>query len=421
MPHATFIVQHLAVSYADSYYGPVVDGNISPFALPKHMLIAFARSLHHRRKQLPRWVARLTGWLRARFLHSVVRESGGATASGFAVFGNTRWESRFITDYLGDDAQTRRDLRPHGVTWHNAAQALSRELGLVIVADVRIPRALAPHLLRIPAFVAMRVDLAGTDDEFLKALPRSARSDISRTSKRGFTFDVVQDASWAQEYHDRFHRPSVSRRHGDEGFVMRPEEMVRWIEAGRGEFVRLYHEGQIVGGLLNERRGDVYHLQRLGWRDGSVEWTRLGVVPAMEWFSIRRARSLGCSAIQFGGTPPIVENGVFQFKSKWGARMDAANTTFAEYSVLLDVRHADVKRLLASHSLVVFDADGGFAVVSGRTPHDTRISPATEASVTRWYTLREAPLDHTENPDDPRCRDLPPALRGWFDIAPREL
>ncbi len=385
------------------------------------MLIAFARSLHHRRQHLPRWVTRLTGWIRARFLHSIVRESNGAVPSGFAVFGNTRWESRFISDFIGDDASTRRDLHRHGMAWHSTAHNLARELGLVIVADVRVPRILAPHLLRVPAFVAMRVDLAGTDDDFLRALPRSARSDISRTSKRGFTFDVVQDASWAQEYHDRFHRPSVSRRHGDDGFVMRPEEMVRWIEAGRGEFVRLYHEGQIVGGLLNERRGEVYHLQRLGWLDGSVEWTRLGVVPAMEWFSIQRARALGCTAIQFGGTPPVVENGVFQFKSKWGARMDAASTNFGEYSLLLDVQHANVRRMLATHSLIVFDATSGFAVVSGRTSHETRISPATEASVSNWYTLRDAPRTDSDDPNDPRYRDLPPALRGWFDIAPRAL
>lgn len=252
----------------------------------------------------------------------------------------------------------------------------------------------------------MRLHLRESEAALRKSLPRSARSDIKRTTNRGFTVEVTNDPAWAGEYFERFHRPTITGRHGDDGFVMEPEAMAKTVASGAGEFVRLYHEGQLIAALLNARDGDTYHLLRVGWLDGADEIRRLGVISALDWYALQRARTLGCTSVQFGGTPPFVHHGIFQYKSKWGAAMDLSESVWGDYWLQLDLTHPTARALVQRHALVV-RTDDGLAVLSGGTPQEAKVTPEMAASIHTWYQLRDQP--------GPPNAGLPPDIGIWCD------
>ena len=159
------------------------------------------------------------------------------------------------------------------------------------------------------------------------------------------------------------------------------------------EQVRLWLAGQWVGTMLAQPVDGTYYLHTIGWLHGDDQWLRRGVVTGLYWFSILRARELGLQRITFGAVAPYLEDGLLQFKGKWGGVIESGCQKFGDMHLLLDPTHATCRRFLERTSLVAWGADGRFVVFSARRPGSVRI-PATIASgLARWYRWRQ--------PDDP--------------------
>jgi hypothetical protein len=311
---------------------------------------------------------------------------------------------------FGEQAIARTLYRVHGRSWVEPARMLVHRHGLVVVAETQVPTSILPELLRMPNWVAMRVDLGDSDESFRRSLSTSAREDLKRIRRHGFVADVSHDASWADEFHDRFHRPAMAARHGADGYVLSAPEIATMVRDAGAEFVRLHYQGQVVGALLCEPEALQYATRRIGWRDGDPTWPRMQVIPALYAQSMQRARALGYRAVQLGGTPPWLEDGLFQFKSKWNAALDRSASVWGEHHAWMTPSHATIAQMLAGHSIVIIDGNDGFAILSAKARSAVAMSPATSRSIGTWYRL-------AGNADAARAQanaSLPAALRPWF-------
>lgn len=246
-----------------------------------------------------------------------------------------------------------------------AAWSLRTRVGLVILHDP--PLALRPHLLRVPRFVQFRLDLRRDARELLDSLPADRCQRIRRLEPEGFSAVVSRDAAWAEEFHDRFHQPAVRGSHGDEGYVMPVGELFQAVHSGGSEFLKIYLGSQCVAAGTCRQIGSVYHLERPGWLDGDPSWLRKGVQIARVWFAAERARALGCRDLMMGGTPPFLEDGVFRFKARWGARVDLEASVWGDHYLMLDPCSGTVRGFLDRCTMIVRADHGRLLVCSGRS------------------------------------------------------
>jgi hypothetical protein len=347
-------------------------------------------------------------------VRSLVSDPSGG--GGFACFGPDVNTVYFARHYLGtaeaDALAISRRWNPCGIA--AAARRLARAHGLAVFSEHSAPAALLPDLLAFDTYADLDIPLPATLEEFLRALPESTLSDVRRVRARGYRPELSRDPAWAAEFHQRHHVPSIRDRHGDDGFVCTPAELAHAFAGGESEWIKVFDGDRCLGAVLGETMPSGYYLHRLGWLDGDPALLSAGVVSALYWFSIRRAIELGLPRVHLGGVMADLNNGLFRYKSKWGARLVPASRRYRRLRLLLDPAHPHARRFLEHHALLARDAAGEFIVLSAHAPTEVPTFKAQAPFLRGWFRLRAAP---DPAPDAAKAA-LPASLRPWFDATP---
>lgn len=291
--------------------------------------------------------------------------------------------------YLGGphEVQSRYGFHTADFT-RTAARQLDR-YGLVLVSAVPMPASLEHLALRLPRFVGLSAEIGESEDAYLKMLPRTARSDVARLHRKGFGMLVDNDPAWADEFFSRYHEPTILRRHGSEGALIAARYIAEAVRDHGSEFLCVTLGSQRIAALLGRPQPQGYRVDHLGWLDGEPNRVDRAVPAALYWFAAKRARELGLSRVRMGGTPPYIEDGLFQFKTKWNATLDMADTKVGVNRLLLNPSHPNVRRWLKHRSLIAVDANDRFVAYSARHPEDVEMSDLVRKNFACWYKLAE--------------------------------
>lgn len=326
------------------------------------------------RRQLRRW------W--QEHSHTVVSGDGGA----FCAIGNPESIEHFTRVYLEAPQNVRTRSSCNRADFPALALRMARQHGLVVISGVPLPEQLKPVALRVPRFVAMSVDIGESDESFLGTFSGdSVNSDLRRIRKHELYAEHHRDASWAGEFVGNYHMVSITGRHGSEGFVATARDIARAVRDDGWEFLLVKQGGRCLAAMIGEPHPSGYQMGRLGWLHGDPALVKQGVLSALYWFSIQRARELGLRRVRMAGTPPYLEDGVFQYKMKWNAGLDREDTRYGMRHLILDPDHPAVRSLLARWSIIALDADDRFVVYSARAPEAVRLSDGIRQGLAAWY------------------------------------
>ena len=329
---------------------------------------------------------RLRGWLarmRHEHMHYVVSNTQDDVA--FCLLGNPDRRAHLARIYLRSASEYRVRRGLHRKNWSALALDQARRHGMVVATDLELPAELEPLRLRVPHLVAMNLDLRESEAAFLKKLSHSARSDVVKVTRAGYQAEVETNPEWAFEFFARYHEKALKQRYGAEAYVMPAQTMANLLARKACEFVCITLDGQRLAAVMCDVRGANYRMGRLGWLDGNPDLVKKGVLAAVYWFAMRRARELGKTTIMFGGTPGYFEDGVFAYKMKWGAVLSREDTTFGIKDMVLDPTHPQARAMLARNSFIGVDADERFVVYSCKEPRDVRITAEMQNCIARWY------------------------------------
>ena len=360
-------------------------------------------------KCILRPITKLIRWIRREYVHELVVSRDGQSAFGMIGDRDDRWRLLFARYCFGDNKSFDTKYGVH-ISSMRYAQVMAARHGLVLFSRKRLPDQVGSEFLRVPTLVAMRVDIHESEEAFRSTLPSSALDDLRKMRIRGFTFEVLLDSDWAEEFYRLYHKPSMDGRHGEEGYIMQAHKMAKMVREQGGEFIVVSQDGQRVGALLNQITENNYYVRRIGWLHGDPVLRKSSLITALYWFSMKRARQLGYRHVQLGGTPSCIEDGLFQYKSKWGAALDRAETISKSNYLLINPGHSGSKRMLEKHSLLVLNSYDEFVVLSAKSLCDVKLSAAMAKSIARWYTLLDKPSVQGEIYN----HDLPLNLRPWF-------
>jgi hypothetical protein len=139
-------------------------------------------------------------------------------------------------------------------------------------------------------------------------------------------------------------------RFNDEVIIESKTKVLR--QCRKGELMQIIRDGVVVAAvLLHKSEGRLAYVW-VGVPDLIVGEMAKGAFSALYYFTILYGFNTGCHEIDFLGTRPLLNNGLFQYKRKWGTVVQRSPIPRGDI-LLKPVREINAVRSFISHNLFV--------------------------------------------------------------------
>jgi GNAT superfamily N-acetyltransferase len=145
---------------------------------------------------------------------------------------------------------------------------------------------------------------------------RSLLEDLRKIRQNGFTITQTTAPEDWEEFYTEMVRPQARFRHGATAWLPSRRLMDEFAAAGTLHFIS--KDGVRVAGACSLRRGDTLWLPLSGIRGGDPLLLRQGAGTAALALTLDWARAAGYHRVDAGRTGPFINEGLQQFKRKWG-------------------------------------------------------------------------------------------------------
>lgn len=225
--------------------------------------------------------------------------------------------------------------------------------------------------LEVPEWVNMQRPLQATWEETVGGIHRNLRQEGLRIVRReGYAPRLTRDRRALADFHARMLVPYVSQRFGDAADVASLLNVQ--LHGHFSDLLQVLKGDEVVAAGVLLPRGRQLRLLWVGAvLDARGQWAQ-GAMNALYLFSLRHAFDRGHRVLNLAGTRPLLSDGVYRFKRKWGAVVDDG---FTPIGFLFRPRadNAAAIRLCAAMPLMYRQADGlGAVTVSAGTEVNTQ-------------------------------------------------
>lgn len=227
--------------------------------------------------------------------------------------------------------------------------------------------------LVVPESVSSRLILPVDLDKLAHA-SSSVKEDLRTLRRERLTAEVSHREADCEAFHSSMYVPFVKKRHGEFAVIHNLHQLRRAFR--RGGLIWVRRGDQRIAGGLFEQRGDVLRLVALGTAGGDLTLMKQGALAALYIFEIKCAEERRCASIDFGGTPPILNDGLLRFKRKWGVQFADEPQTPYDYLVRWKQPNEQVLNFLADTPLI-FKNRGHLAGLTALRPNG--VAPANQA------------------------------------------
>lgn len=174
--------------------------------------------------------------------------------------------------------------------------------------------------LEVPAWVNQKLRLPDRWQEVLAQLRSSARGeDLRKIRKHGLQYRIVRDTEATRRFYDEMYVPHLNNRFGGAAYI-EPEWKIHYC-AENGALMEILRAGEVVAGqvLFGERQS--LQLLWAGTSGGELGPQSQGVFPALYYFGVLHAFECGYREADFCGSRPLLADGIFQLKRRWGGHV----------------------------------------------------------------------------------------------------
>jgi len=174
----------------------------------------------------------------------------------------------------------------------------------------------------IPESVDMQLDISEPIEKIFEKFNMSAKKDCRRLQNFGYCYDIKTDSGMLDFFLNKIYFPYRLNRHDEEILpgTYSYNEIRSIFEDGKLLFIK-DKDKYVAGSLVN-----INHVKKTVFMMG------MGILPdpeliiknvgsALVYFSIIWAKENGFSKMEWGATPPFLNNGIFIFKKKWGSKI----------------------------------------------------------------------------------------------------
>lgn len=219
--------------------------------------------------------------------------------------------------------------------------------------------------LVVPESIGCRLMLPVDLDKLAHA-STSVKEDVRTLRRERLTAEVSHREADCEAFYSSMYLPFIKKRHGEFAVIHSLHQLRRAFR--RGGIIWVRRGDQRLAGGLFEQRGDVLRWVALGTAEGNLTLMKQGVLAALYIFEIKCAEERRCASIDFGGTPPILNDGLLRFKRKWGVQLADKHQTSFDYLVRWERPNEQVLRFLADTPLIIRNRSS-FVGLTALTPN----------------------------------------------------
>ena len=293
----------------------------------------------------------------------------------------------------------------------------------LVVADLPWPWHLLLRgrgLVEVPAWVNQRMSLPQRWPDVFPKLRRSARGeDMRKIRKYRMGYRLVRDEEAIRRFYEQMYVPHLTRRFGEAAYI-EPEWKIRYC-VEHGTLMEIRSDDALVAAqvLWGSRRS--LHFLWAGTTGAEHGAQTRGAFPALYYYGILHAFENGFAEVDYCGSRPVLSDGIFQMKRRWGAsvhdgwsrdtlffrprRLDGANLEFLTRNPLIS-RSSDGlvgKCLCGANAAGPADVDRAEQVFASDGIREIRMyslkEPLTEALAAAGTTQDIEIVDLSKEPD----------------------
>jgi hypothetical protein len=135
---------------------------------------------------------------------------------------------------------------------------------------------------------------------------------IRRIRKYDLTYDILFDKGSFDYFNDRFYKPFMINRHGEEAYIENLNKI--WNSYEHLFIIAIKEKGIIVGMSLCRISEGILYLMRIGLIDGNKEYLSHGVIGASYYFGILEGQKMRCRFVDLGVTHPFLTDKLTKYK-----------------------------------------------------------------------------------------------------------
>lgn len=205
--------------------------------------------------------------------------------------------------------------------------------------------------LVIPPWVLLRLNLSDKWEDIFSAFSRNLRKRIRRVLSQGYQYITTHNQNHINYFYHEMYVPYTKARFGDAAFVY-PEEIYRKI-IEQGEILFLFRDGRLLLGSLNKFEEDRLLLICAAAASDFPTAKFKGASDAMDYFCFLSAYEKGYRVVDFLGSRPLLEDGAFRYKQKWGTHIDKFHRPLNDlYCKVLNLNNG-VKAFLTNNPFII--------------------------------------------------------------------
>jgi hypothetical protein len=171
-----------------------------------------------------------------------------------------------------------------------------------------------------PAWVNQRLALPARWQELLGRFRRSARTvGLRNIRSHRLQYRLVGDAEAVRRFYHEMYVPHMTRRFGEAAYI-EPESKVEYF-VDRGTLMEICQDGKVVAAQVLWGNRDSLRFLWNGIAGDELGSQSQGIYSALYYFGILHAFESGHREVDYSGTRPLLSDGVFQLKRRWGGRV----------------------------------------------------------------------------------------------------
>jgi len=120
--------------------------------------------------------------------------------------------------------------------------------------------------------------------------------------------------------------------------------------------------GQPIAGVVYQRKNQILRCLILGTMNGEGLAGKKGAMAALYLFIIQHAKKLGCELIDFGGSHPSLNDGLLNYRKKWGVNIADKSDNYYDFLIHWNHLNESVTNFLAQTPLIFRDQQGLSAI-----------------------------------------------------------
>ena len=190
-----------------------------------------------------------------------------------------------------------------------------------------------PLEFTIPTWINQTLALPDKAEALIEGKSNSdKRRLINKCLKDGYKARVSTSYEDLKYIYENFYVPNLKRRFGSRALLTPFGEHKRLLR--RGGLILVTRHDVVVGGKLFFLDSDTFVNNDAGLsQEGPPHWQRAGN-SVIDWYCIQQAYKHGSKFISMGGTRGWQSDGIFWYKSQWGAKVERHPAIMPQWTIL---------------------------------------------------------------------------------------